>query len=463
MRTSIRTALATAVTVSLTGGLLGLTTGTATAAVPAKPAQAYDFNGDGNRDYVTGEFIDEVVVTYGTATGPGARTFTFDQDSPGIPGDRPEPDEFDEPDEFGRGVASADFDGDGYADLAVSDPDEHIGAQDHRGMVMIVWGARSGLGSKASTIDPASSVRNQKFGWDLATGDFNGDGKPDLAVADRWSVHVHRGGFTPSGTSGKVSTFAPPEDSPFPRPMLAAGKVTKDRITDLYVLGEGRGNGRHTLGVWFLKGGSTIKPGKPTTAAKSNTNHYPDSAVVADFDKDGYGDLAYNDPGHKSIAGAVHVLRGGKNGPADSRRITQDTPGVATAATADDFFGISISAGDTDRDGYPDLAIGTAETIGELGAAGGAHLLHGGKKGLTGSGSKWFTRDTKGIPGKARESAWFGRGVRLHDFDRDGDADLLISGREKTDRPGGTLLSGGRSGITTAKVREVPLPATYEQ
>ncbi|MQS35294.1 integrin-like protein [Streptomyces katsurahamanus] len=432
--------------------------GCATAA-PAKapePAKAYDFNGDGNRDYTNYRDQKGVIVTYGTKSGPGTETFAFDQDSPGIPGKN----KYDE-DSFGASMASADFNGDGYADLAASDAGESADGHYERGMVVIVWGSKSGLGSKASTIDPTSSDSGQFFGIGLAAGDFNGDGKPDLAVTDDRAVHVHRGGFTPSGTTGKVSTATPPKGSEFGPISLVAGNVTKDRNTDLYALGYKWADGRYTSGIWFLKGGSTIKPGKLTMADKPTRSYDLDEAVLADFDKDGYGDLAYNDTRYKKYAGSVRVLRGGANGPTSSYRLTQDTPGVATAATAGDFFGGSISAGDTNRDGYPDLAIGTGEELGDLDGAGGAHVLHGGKKGLTGTGSKWFTRDTKGIPGKAKEYEGFGAHVRLDDFDRDGDADLLLSGAPVKDKPSGTLLNGGRSGITTATLREVPFTATY--
>ncbi|MFI1867609.1 FG-GAP and VCBS repeat-containing protein [Streptomyces jumonjinensis] len=467
MRTSIRTALATAVTVSLTGGLLGLTAGTATAAAPAKAAktvQPYDFNGDGIRDY-TIDVYDRVIVTYGTATGPGTETFTFDQNSPGIPGERA-----DEMERFGFDQASADFNGDGYADLAVSDPNESVGEHAERGMVVIVWGSESGLGSKASTIDPTSPQTDQGFGQSLVTGDFSGDGKPDLAVADDRAVHVHRGGFSSeTGATGKVSTFTPPKGSGLRPERLAAGNVTKDKATDLYVLGfRFTDDYRYVTGTWFLKGGSTIKPGKPKMAAKA-TRDSARHGVVADFDKDGYGDLAYDDYTYKGDAGSVVVLRGGKNGPTTSYRLTQDTPGVATAATEEDSFGTSLSVGDTNRDGYPDLAIGTNETLGpdlgdrDIRGHGGAHVLHGGKKGLTGAGSKWFTRDTPGIPGKARPSAGFGSQVRLHDFDRDGDADLLLSEAGPGNMTREPLLSGGRSGITTKNLREVPLKATFPQ
>ncbi|MQS35299.1 FG-GAP repeat domain-containing protein [Streptomyces katsurahamanus] len=465
IRTDLRLAVATAVTASLTGGLLGLATGTATAVpakaaapAPAKPAKyADDFNGDGYRDYAFDNRSNGVIVTYGTASGPGTKTFTFDQDSPGIPGSRTGNDG------FGWAIANADFNSDGYADLAVSDPGEKVGKHKSRGMVVIVWGSKSGLGSKASSLAVKSPWEHQRFGRHLATGDFSGDGKPDLALTDTWSVHIYRGGFSSkTGATGKVSTFDRQHDHMLEATALAAGKVDKDKATDLYVIGVGYRNDRHTSGTWFLKGGSTIKPGKAATYNSSAPN-YRATGVVADFDKDGYGDLAVSDLPYKKDSGAVVVLRGGKDGPGTSYRLTQDTAGVATAATSGDWFGYALSAGDTNRDGYPDLGVGTFETLGKLRSAGGAHVLHGGKKGLTGKDSRWFTRATIGVPGEAREGGLFGEGVRLRDFDRDGDADLLISGDSFAGEYDGTLLGGSPLGVTTGQIREVGITAQFPQ
>ncbi|MER7046036.1 FG-GAP repeat domain-containing protein [Streptomyces jumonjinensis] len=455
MRTTLRTALATAVAVSLTGGLLGLTTGAATAAAPAKAAKpakyATDFNGDGHPDYVRENTIKQVTVTYGTAKGPGTKTFTFDQDSPGIPGVRHHDTEG-----FGATLASADLNGDGYADLVVSDPWERIGTTDtEQGMVIIVWGSETGLGSKATVVDAPPPTRNQNFGIGLATGDFSGDGKPDLAITDNRSVYIHRGGFTPSGSTGEVSTFTPPADSHFEPGGLAAGRVTKDKSTDLYAIGVVDLGSSGIQRNWFFKGGSTIKPDKLRTAAKPTKDFETGGGVIADFDKDGYGDLVVGDP-DKKYAGGIRVQRGGKNGPTTSYRLNQDTPGVATTAEPHEGFGHSFSAGDTNRDGYPDLAVGTNERIDNR-QVGGAHVLRGGKKGLTGTGSQWFTRDTPGIPGKTLMYENFGTWLKLHDFDRDGDADLLLNGARKSGQAS-TLLNGGSQGITTKGIREVPTP-----
>ncbi|MFC5155124.1 FG-GAP and VCBS repeat-containing protein [Streptomyces amakusaensis] len=466
MRKNLRLGLATATAAALTGGLLGLSTGTATAAAPAKPAQTKpakpakytdDFNGDGYRDYATTEDDDTVRVTYGAKSGIGTRTKTFHQNSPGIPGTRDG-----EEDMFGEAMATADFNGDGYADLAVSDPTETVASRGLAGLVTIVWGSKSGLGSKATALPLAKPYHDQWFGSHLAAGDFNGDGKPDLAVADSTSVHIYRGGFSSkNGGTGKVTHHKPKGHVVNEPTALIAGKVTKDKATDLYVLGAGEpSRDRSTSGSWFLRGGSTIKAGKPTTYNSREAN-FAASGVVADFDKDGYGDLAVGDVPYKAGAGSVIVTRGTANGPGSSYRLTQDTPGIATKMSKRDLFGISLSAGDTNRDGYPDLAVGTLENIGSTEWAGGVHILRGGKKGLTGTGSQWITRDTKGIPGKPFEVEMFASDVRLRDDDRDGDADLFVSTDYHAKKS--LLLKAGPAGITTGSPRGLRIRTDFPQ
>ncbi|GAA2221772.1 FG-GAP repeat protein [Streptomyces amakusaensis] len=449
MRKNLGLAVATATAAALTGGLLGLSAGTA-AAAPAKHVD--DFNGDGFRDYVTAERYASVTVTYGTATGLGKKN-TFDQNSPGIPGATAGDDL------FGEVTATADFNSDGYADLAVSDPIEKVGKHKARGLVVIVWGSKAGLGSKATTLAVKSPSEQQAFGRSLAAGDFDGNGKPDLAVADGRSVHIYRGGFSSkNGGTGKVTHHKPNSDALLEAHELVAGKVTKDRATDLYVLGSGYLDSE-VASTWFLRGGSTIKAGKPTTYNTANPNYHA-TGVVADFDKDGHGDLAVGEPSYKNYAGAVLMVRGSASGPGSSYRLTQDTAGVATKMTKDDAFGYTVSAGDTNRDGYPDLAVGTMEKIGSAEGAGGAHILRGGKKGLTGTGSQWFTRATPGVPGDPRAIETFGAELRLRDLDRDGDADLLLSTgyHEKS-----LLLKGGPTGIVTKGFTEPNLRPNFPQ
>ncbi|MEU9382430.1 FG-GAP and VCBS repeat-containing protein [Streptomyces sp. NPDC048279] len=459
MRSNLRQVLATAAAVSVTGGLLTLSVSTASAVTtPAKYAD--DFNGDGYRDYAVGDLSGGVVVTYGTAAGPGT-TKTFTQSSAGIPGTAGDAGGYG--DAFGEDLAVADLNRDGYADLAVSDFTEKVGSKAGAGAVTILWGRASGLSGTDAVRLKATARSRQGFGKQIETGDFNGDGKADLAVADGIdSVYVYRGGFTKSGTTGAVTKHTPsPSVTDVLEPAgLVAGKVTKDSATDLFLLGQGYHKGKMTQDAWFLRGGSTIKPGKVTVLDSSQPDYSP-TGVVADFNKDGYGDLAAGDVRYGNNAGSVVVWRGGSTAPTTTYRLTQSSPGIVTGATSNDRFGSSLSAGDTNADGYPDLAVGVpGEKIGTQTNAGGIHVLRGGKSGLTGTHSQWFTRATTAVPGSPTKYDTFGSLVRLRDIDRDGDQDLLVSSNYYSPS---VLLPGSKSGITTTGAKEISVAAAFPQ
>ncbi|GLF97361.1 FG-GAP and VCBS repeat-containing protein [Streptomyces yaizuensis] len=458
MSRTLRTGLATSLSLALAGGAVGLSAGPGAAAgAPraAKPAKfADDFNGDGIRDYVVpgdGRFQ----VTYGAARGIGTKTTTFTQSTPGIPGTAGSAGGYG--DAFGSQLATGDFNRDGYADVAAGDPTEKAG-RPARGAVTLIWGSKAGLtGTGAARIPlPDTKVRTG-FGGVLAAGDFTGDGRVDLAVMDTWVLHLYRGGFTKAGKGGTVSEYKPYEAGLHGVLGLAAGRVDKDGITDLYAVGQGQANAGPTSAALLFKGGSSLKRGKLTTYNRAF--HHPTDPVVADFDRNGYGDLALGE-GREDGAGALAVLRGGANGPVSTYRVNQGSPGVATGLTPGDAFATSISAGDVDRDGYPDLAVGVPqEKVGAVENAGGVHLLRGSRTGLTGAGSQWFTRETAGVPGTASRGDALGQFVRLRDADRDGHLDLLAGG----DYPPGLVLRGGKKGIGTEGAGELRLRPSFPQ
>lgn len=100
--------------------------------------------------------------------------------------------------------------------------------------------------------------------------------------------------------------------------------------------------------------------------------------VIADFNKDGKGDIAIGTPLFSKSRGEVSVWYGAAAGPAKSARFTQNTAGVADTAETYDYFGDSIAAGDINGDGYRDLAIGAdGERIGNRQYAGAVHVLYG--------------------------------------------------------------------------------------
>ncbi|MFD7404082.1 FG-GAP and VCBS repeat-containing protein [Streptomyces sp. NPDC059866] len=424
-----RTAAALAATLLATG----LTPLLASAPAVAAVAKHYDdFNGDGHRDLAYGGYNDAgrkggtVTIVYGTANGPGTRTQFIHQDSPGVPGTG------EEDDQFGESIASADLNRDGYADLVVGNSTEHVGSTQYHGSVTIVWGSASGL-SGGTAVAPKSGAKSY-FGRDVATGDFTGDGSPDLAVIGGSETWLYRGGFTKSGSTGAVSEIDK-EGAGWYSNALAAGKVNGDGKTDLVILGEQFIDNQPVERAWFLKGASSgLTSGASKTVAAS-------TAAIGDFDKDGYGDIAFGRPWSTDGKGSVLVWRGTASGPSGSHTYNQASSGVSGSPEPEDNFGYAVSAGDADGDGYADLAVGVPhEDVSGNEDQGGVHLFRGGSGGLSGLRSSWIPQTVTG-PADAYMS--FGYTLRLRDVTKDGKADLGIGAA------GTSLVLRGASGGTT--------------
>src|SRR6185295_16113292 len=81
----------------------------------------------------------------------------------------------------GGGAARGDFNADGFTDLAVGAPYENNGSTVDAGGVTVFYGSATGITATANLVIYGPST-NSHFGWALASGDFNGDGFSDLAA-----------------------------------------------------------------------------------------------------------------------------------------------------------------------------------------------------------------------------------------------------------------------------------------
>ncbi|MEU2618589.1 FG-GAP-like repeat-containing protein [Streptomyces sp. NPDC007157] len=421
-------------TVLLAAALLasGLTPLALTAPAAAATAKfPDDFNGDGHRDLVLGDSTatvggkkqaGAVVVVWGTAHGPDfAKRSVITQNTPYIAG-AAETNDF-----FGMKVTAADMNNDGYGDVVVTAPGEDDGA--YRGTFTILWGSKSGLTNGTSFKSPG--CKDCGFAKDVAVGDFTGDGKQDVVAVTDDYVYVERGPFTKTGGHGRATNLDPVDGEDIKPDHVVSGKVTKDGIADFAVLGYDVD--KRTNRVWFYRGRS----GGPTTPPrKIGLPQAGDivgaSLTVADFDKDGYGDLAIGVP-RSGKGGAVDILKGTSAGPSTTvRTITQNTTGVPGTAEFPDGFGSDVSAADVNNDGYPDLAVGIPmEWFHDEGTYQGAvTVLRGGTGGLTGKGSRQYDVRTPGVAGGTEDNAWLGSSVLLRDFNHDGRAELIATADE---------------------------------
>ncbi|MCD7440610.1 VCBS repeat-containing protein [Streptomyces lincolnensis] len=463
----LRLALATATAAALTGGLLTFSAVTATAADSTTVPQA-DFNGDGKGDvafhastaYVAGKKdAGQFVAVYGTSTGvSSAKRHTISQNTAGVPGDA------EAGDHFANDLAYADFNGDGYDDLAVSSAGEDLGKDVDAGAVAILWGSASGITGKAVPVNDPAPTSHDFWGSTIAAGDFDGDGRADLAVGSTGAtIHVFKGGFTTAGTAGGRYTIKPPiagtnGDGPI---NLTAGDVNGDRRTDLVVDGYETVTENGWNRNWFVPGtasglsmasSQTLKPGVIT--------------AIGDINADGYGDIvtgAYwnstTEDGQTmpdaAKGGKVWVTNGSASGPATVTGITQETGNVPGSSETDDWFGYELDLGDVNGDTYLDLVVGVAgEDLGGAADTGSVAVLYGTANGLdTTSGIQSFAQNTAGVPGADEHEDWFGLDVKLDDVTGDGRADLLVGSAENAGNGAVTYLPSNGTKITTSGSR----------
>ena len=173
--------------------------------------------------------------------------------------------------------------------------------------------------------------------------------------------------------------------------------------------------------------------------------------AAADFDGDGFADLAIGVPGNRSSAkisaGAVKVIYGSSTGLSAARQQfwTQDNAGIGNNYTWwFDGFGFSLAAGDFDRDGYSDLAIGApGEDLRTVEDAGAVNVIYGSSTGLMATGRQFWTVVSPGIGGSPHEFAYFGRSLASGDFDGDGFDDLAIGVPNDNSRRGDIQWAAG--------------------
>ena len=468
-----RLALATVTAAALTGGLLTVSAATATAADSFKVAKA-DFNGDGFGDVVAsahGAYVNgkkgagQIVVLYGGASGTtSARHATISQNTAGVP------DTAEAGDTFGAETAYADFNKDGYDDLAVASPHEKVGSDTNSGVLAVLWGSASGLTGKGVAIaDPAPSAHDY-WGKDLAAGDFDGDGKADLAVGNSSStIYVFKGGITSTGApGGGRSTIKPPlapgtDDSPYGPMSLTAGDVNGDGRTDLVV----DGYETQTQYGWNT---NYFVPGTASGLKTASANTLSPGIVTAigDINGDGFGDIVSgavwdnklsdgtNVPS-SSNGGRVNVTYGSASGPGATTGINQNTGNVPGTSEKSDGFGWDLDLGDINGDGYQDVVVSAPnEDIGSVTDTGTVTVLYGTAGGVKTDGAgQLFAQSTAGVPGDDEKSDLFGADVKLDDVNGDGKADLIVGSYENSGKGAVTYLPSNGTKITTTGSRTI--------
>lgn len=223
----------------------------------------------------------------------------------------------------GNFMVAGDFNGDGMLDLATVSG-IYSASGSWQGAVAILLGNGNGSFQASSLVSVANST--QLCG--LAAGDFNHDGKIDLAVSDCTSnVYVLLGNGN--------GTFASPVAYPVYMPgVVAAADFNGDGNIDLAVASSYNGFVYILLG----KGDGTFQSAVSYTAGSNLV-----SLVVADFNGDGIPDIAVGD----SYMRIGIVLLGNGDG----------TFGNSLNFPTAGNFPLGLAAGDFNGDGASDLAM----------------------------------------------------------------------------------------------------------
>lgn len=417
-----------------------------------------DFNGDGTADLAVGVSLEDIFVTAVNSTIENAggvhiihgssnigldpflnnSMLFLSQNTLGIL------DVSERNDMFGKALASGNFNGDAFSDLAIIVFGEisTIPGTTRRvtGAIQVLYGSATGLTSSGNQFLradqlflPESSGSIPRIGDSLVWGDFNHDGFGDLAIEGRGS-----------GTSNAPVSI---------------------------LFGSNIGLNRGSIPIQHISVGnagfSTAEGGSIITEL---------SLAAGNLDGGLFDDLAVGTPfatvNGNTRAGAVHIFVSNSTKLIEIGSINQDSFNVQEVAELDDEFGAALSIGNFNGDAIADLAIGVpfedvnmrligsasdpgTVTPNQFIDAGVVHIFNGSFNGSVFFGSKQLIHEERictiegcgSGDGQAETGDNFGAALAAGNFNNDGFADLAVGA--PNERIGGSDVTAS-DGIVSA-------------
>lgn len=320
--------------------------GVVSGSIPVFGAGLVDMNGDGKLDLVVMSGY-EVQILLGTGTGAFGSPASYTL--PGDPGNG----------DRGRGFVVDDWNRDGKPDVAVPLVYAPTFGEDLGG-VKLFWGNGDG------TLTPGALLETGSTFLAITSGDWNRDGKPDLAA--RRSTSLDTSGPVLTGPvvflgdgAGGFSAGAPLTGLECQGFWMGSWDVNRDGYPDLLASAlnvdavADTGDGARALTVYLGDGPGGLS--RDSDYLFGTTNAPP---AVGDFDRDGQPDvMGYERPNGPGTFAYMTLLRGNQPpfpGP-PTNLVTSTTPG---------WQGYSISVGDINRDGIADAVVTGAGIAGDI-------------------------------------------------------------------------------------------------
>jgi FG-GAP-like repeat/F5/8 type C domain/Bacterial Ig domain/FG-GAP repeat len=239
-----------------------------------------------------------------------------------------------------KGLALADFNGDGFADVATANHG-YVSLANNTVSVILHNGQKgAAAGFRAPTDFAVSGMDTQR----VAAADVNGDGRPDLAVGGKGSdinggkiavlFNDGAGGFNLS------ATYVSYPNSRLPSAAVALADLDKDGDADL--IGGGMvTNGTDDKGLISIRrnaGNGTF--GAAEAYVFESNVPVPSSFALADLNRDGFTDVVATTPSGRTMDGWVALLSNGTGGflPTARYEASQDTRDVVLADANHDSF-----------------------------------------------------------------------------------------------------------------------------